>query len=119
MLLRMLIYAAAGTNTGTNIGINLHAAAVAAAAVAAVAVGTNAAYRRLLLLLLLLLLFQFHVPEEEIALGPACWLWDYLRRSGAAGYLLPLSGGADSSSTAAIVGSMCQVIEKEGRGNCV
>lgn len=26
-----------------------------------------------------------------------------------AGYLLPLSGGADSSSTAAIVGSMCQL----------
>ena len=26
-----------------------------------------------------------HLPEEEIALGPACWLWDYLRRSGAAG----------------------------------
>ena len=21
-------------------------------------------------------------PEEEIARGPACWLWDYLRRSG-------------------------------------
>lgn len=41
--------------------------------------------------------------------GPACWLWDYLRRSGASGYLLPLSGGADSSSTAAIVGCMCQV----------
>ena len=20
--------------------------------------------------------------EEEISLGPACWLWDYLRRSG-------------------------------------
>lgn len=47
---------------------------------------------------------------EEIALGPACWLWDYLRRSGAAGYFLPLSGGADSSSTAAIVGSMCQLL---------
>ena len=57
---------------------------------------------------------QFHCPEEEIALGPACWLWDYLRRSGASGYLLPLSGGADSSSTAAIVGSMCQV--GSGRG---
>ncbi len=28
---------------------------------------------------------RYHVPEEEIALGPACWLWDYLRRSGAAG----------------------------------
>jgi len=31
------------------------------------------------------------------------------RRSGASGYLLPLSGGADSASTAAIVGAMCQV----------
>eukprot|EP00775_Hariotina_reticulata_P006615 gene6615-6843_t len=55
---------------------------------------------------------KFHCPEEEIALGPACWLWDYLRRSGAGGFLLPLSGGADSSSTAAIVGSMCQLVVK-------
>ena len=23
----------------------------------------------------------FHTPEEEISLGPALWLWDYLRRS--------------------------------------
>ncbi len=23
-----------------------------------------------------------HSPMEECALGPACWLWDYLRRSG-------------------------------------
>lgn len=23
--------------------------------------------------------WQYHAPEEEIALGPACWLWDYLR----------------------------------------
>lgn len=23
---------------------------------------------------------RFHTPEEEISLGPACWLWDYLRR---------------------------------------
>ena len=51
---------------------------------------------------------RIHTPEEEIGLGPACWLWDYLRRSGAGGYFLPLSGGADSSSTAAIVGLMCQ-----------
>uniref|UniRef100_A0A9J7XG46 Glutamine-dependent NAD(+) synthetase n=2 Tax=Cyprinus carpio TaxID=7962 RepID=A0A9J7XG46_CYPCA len=49
----------------------------------------------------------FHTPEEEISLGPACWLWDYLRRSGQAGFLLPLSGGVDSSSTACIVYSMC------------
>ncbi|KAG7268567.1 hypothetical protein CRUP_036324 [Coryphaenoides rupestris] len=50
--------------------------------------------------------WQFHTPEEEISLGPACWLWDYLRRSGQAGFLLPLSGGVDSSSTACIVYSM-------------
>lgn len=57
----------------------------------------------------------FHVPEEEIALGPACWLWDYLRRSGASGYFLPLSGGADSASTAAIVGNMCQLVTAAAR----
>ena len=55
---------------------------------------------------------NYHCPEEEIALGPACWLWDYLRRSGASGFLLPLSGGADSSSVAAIVGCMCQLVVK-------
>jgi NAD+ synthase (glutamine-hydrolysing) len=53
---------------------------------------------------------RIHTPEEEIGLGPACWLWDYLRRSGAGGYFLPLSGGADSSSTATIVGLMCQQV---------
>ncbi len=21
---------------------------------------------------------KYHIPEEEIALGPSCWLWDYL-----------------------------------------
>lgn len=46
-------------------------------------------------------------PMKEIAGGPALWLWDQLRRTGARGYFLPLSGGADSSSTAAIVASMC------------
>uniref|UniRef100_A0A7I4BDN0 Glutamine-dependent NAD(+) synthetase n=3 Tax=Physcomitrium patens TaxID=3218 RepID=A0A7I4BDN0_PHYPA len=58
---------------------------------------------------------RYHDPYEEIALGPACWLWDYLRRSGATGYLLPLSGGADSSSVAAIVGCMCQLVVKAVR----
>ncbi|KAM4602403.1 glutamine-dependent NAD(+) synthetase [Polymixia lowei] len=54
--------------------------------------------------------WQFQTPEEEISLGPACWLWDYLRRSGQAGFLLPLSGGVDSSSTACIVHSMCVLV---------
>lgn len=53
---------------------------------------------------------RLHTPEEECCLGPACWLWDYLRRSGASGYFLPLSGGADSSSVATIVGAMCHLV---------
>lgn len=51
-----------------------------------------------------------HEPMAEIALGPACWLWDYLRRSGANGFFLPLSGGADSASTAGIVGVMTRLV---------
>ncbi|KAF9219807.1 glutamine-dependent NAD(+) synthetase with GAT domain-containing protein [Gyrodon lividus] len=53
---------------------------------------------------------KFHRPEEEIALGPACWLWDYLRRSRTQGYFVPLSGGIDSCATAVIVYSMCRLV---------
>lgn len=61
---------------------------------------------------------RYHTPEEEIALGPACWLWDYLRRCGVAGYFLPLSGGIDSCATATIVHSMCRlVVEACENGN--
>ena len=60
---------------------------------------------------------HYYIPEEEIALGPACWLWDYLRRSGAAGYFIPLSGGADSGAVATLVGSMCQLVAKAIREN--
>lgn len=52
----------------------------------------------------------YHSPEEEIALGPACWLWDYLRRSRTQGYFVPLSGGIDSCATATIVFSMCRLV---------
>jgi NAD+ synthase (glutamine-hydrolysing) len=55
---------------------------------------------------------RYHLPEEEIAYGPACWLWDYLRRSRTAGYLVPLSGGIDSCATATIVYSMCRLVIK-------
>eukprot|EP00922_Rhytidocystis_sp_ex-Travisia-forbesii_P024434 GHVS01035858.1.p1 GENE.GHVS01035858.1~~GHVS01035858.1.p1 ORF type:complete len:870 (+),score=143.22 GHVS01035858.1:53-2662(+) len=56
--------------------------------------------------------------QEEIAYGPACWLWDYLRRSGARGFFLPLSGGADSGAVAAIVGCMTQLVAVEiAKGN--
>jgi len=61
---------------------------------------------------------RLHSPEEECALGPACWMWDYLRRSGASGFLLPLSGGADSASVASIVRVMCVLVaEAAATGN--
>jgi len=52
----------------------------------------------------------FPDPMEEISQGPASWLWDYLRRSGQAGFFVPLSGGADSAAVLAICGSMCQMV---------
>lgn len=57
---------------------------------------------------------------EEIGLAPALWLWGYLKTSGANGFMLPLSGGADSAATAAIVRIMCDNIYKcvqEGDAN--
>ena len=57
-------------------------------------------------------------PEEEISLAPAMWLWDYLRRSGMAGFFLPLSGGIDSASVASIVGFMCKhIMERVNENN--
>lgn len=53
---------------------------------------------------------KYHLPQEEIALGPACWLWDYLRRLKTGGFFLPLSGGIDSCATAVIVHSMCRLV---------
>ena len=47
---------------------------------------------------------------QEIAHAPALWLWDYLRRSGARGFFLPLSGGADSAAVACIVASMAKIL---------
>ncbi|KAF9453533.1 glutamine-dependent NAD(+) synthetase with GAT domain-containing protein [Macrolepiota fuliginosa MF-IS2] len=58
---------------------------------------------------------RYHRPEEEIALGPACWLWDYLRRSRTQGYFLPLSGGIDSCATAVIVHSMCCLVAEAAK----
>lgn len=55
---------------------------------------------------------HYYEPEEEIALGPAAWLWDYLRRSKQSGYFLCLSGGIDSCATAVIVFSMCRMVHK-------
>ena len=56
---------------------------------------------------------RYPLPEEEIAYGPACWLWDYLRRCKSSGFFLPLSGGIDSCATAVIVHLMCRIVVKE------
>jgi NAD+ synthetase len=56
---------------------------------------------------------------EEVVNAAACWLWDYLRRSGTTGYMLPLSGGADSAATACIVYRMCQIIVENKDSNSV
>lgn len=53
---------------------------------------------------------RIHLPEEEIENGPSLWMWDYLRRSGARGYFLPLSGGADSAAVASSVASMARMV---------
>ncbi|RYP39273.1 hypothetical protein DL767_002282 [Monosporascus sp. MG133] len=61
---------------------------------------------------------RYHSAEEEIAMCTGAYLWDYLRRCGVAGYLVPLSGGIDSCATAVIVFSMCRmVIEACKAGN--
>jgi NAD+ synthase (glutamine-hydrolysing) len=58
---------------------------------------------------------RFLLPEQEISLGPACWMWDFLRRSRQAGFFLPLSGGIDSCATAVIVHQMTRLVFKEAQ----
>jgi NAD+ synthase (glutamine-hydrolysing) len=57
----------------------------------------------------------FFSVEEQMALGPACWLFDYLRRSNSVGFLVPLSGGIDSCCTATIIFSMCRIVTESIR----
>lgn len=47
--------------------------------------------------------------EEELARAVALGLWDYLRKSRAQGYVLSLSGGADSSACAVLVALAVQL----------
>lgn len=54
--------------------------------------------------------YQLLPPEEQMAKGSACWLWDCVRRSKAAGFVVPLSGGIDSGCTVTIVYSMCRLV---------
>lgn len=53
---------------------------------------------------------ELTAPEELKTYG-ALWLWDYLRKCpGFKGFILPLSGGIDSSSVACLVYCMCDTL---------
>lgn len=51
--------------------------------------------------------------DIEMSYAPACWLWDYLRRSGASGFFLPLSGGVDSACVAVMVSVLTKLLFEE------
>lgn len=53
---------------------------------------------------------HYQGEENEIATGPALWMWDYMRKCGASGVFLPLSGGLDSCSCALIVYCMARFL---------
>lgn len=53
--------------------------------------------------------------SEIMTYEPSCWLWDYLKKSGASGFFLPLSGGVDSSAVALIVFNMCKLLVEEAK----
>ena len=50
---------------------------------------------------------------SEVCEASSCWLWDYLKRSGASGFMLPLSGGADSAVVSLLVYLMCKKVFKD------
>lgn len=56
--------------------------------------------------------------EDELGHSTSSFLWDYLRRAGASSYFLPLSGGADSASTAIIVYQMCTTLYNYVQHGC-
>ncbi|KPM09471.1 glutamine-dependent NAD(+) synthetase-like protein [Sarcoptes scabiei] len=54
--------------------------------------------------------------EEEIKRYCSLWLWDYLRRcidGGIKGFIVPLSGGLDSSSVVCIVYCLCELLYRQ------
>ncbi len=51
--------------------------------------------------------------EEEFARAVALGLWDYLRKSRAQGYVVSLSGGADSAACTVLVALMVQIAFQE------
>lgn len=52
----------------------------------------------------------YHPEEKEIGLGPALWMWDYLRKCGGSGFFIPLSGGLDSCACGLIIYCMARFL---------
>jgi len=48
--------------------------------------------------------------EQEIHIFVSLWLWDYLRRSRMSGFMVPLSGGLDSSTVVILVYGLCNFL---------
>ncbi len=57
--------------------------------------------------------YPSYLPEEEFLLAEAMGLFDYLRKSGAKGYTVSLSGGCDSSVVSVLVAQMLALSEQE------
>ncbi len=54
-----------------------------------------------------------HVRDEEFGRAVALGLWDYMRKSRAQGYVVSLSGGADSAACAVLVALCVQLATQE------
>ena len=64
----------------------------------------------------------FDCVEKQYMLAASSFLWDYIRKSGASGVFLPLSGGADSGVSALIVKFMAERLftyMKEGAADVI
>ena len=50
--------------------------------------------------------------EEQVLNVPACYLWDYLRRSTASGFFINLNENIESASVLLIISAMCELVLK-------
>jgi len=57
--------------------------------------------------------------QLEIHIYVSLWLWDYLRRSKMKGFMMPLSGGLDSSTVVMLVYSMCVQLYERRKSDAV
>jgi len=52
----------------------------------------------------------YHYPHMTVE--PSLWLWEYLKKTGASGFFLPLSGGLDSAAVAMVIYNMADILYK-------